>query len=1598
MRKKILATLFGTLFCLIGSAQVTTVYSENFDPPSGPDSVSTYNTSAILNSEWNDTNHLWVSSPMSYHSRVVPFDSVIFETDNFSTVGNIFIRFKFNQICKIYFGQRGYIQASNDGGTTWSNVTGPMYQGNSPQFSSVGYFNELSYPSPQITPYWHGPTTSPTNIVNPTNNWWSEETFDVSSILGGTNGYPNCKIRFIVVHQLSAPFTLSGWYVDNLLVEAAPCELEPPTLTYNVIPFRKPIGARYNASQQMKIRVRDNTGIDSMLVYWRLNKGPWTVDTMTTPTSCPDSIEFTHNWTNINLYDTIDWYVEIYDCACPNMTRDPNMSTIPNYYTFWRDLAPPPICGAAYPNSFPLVIQSFPWVEDFESNAYWTPGTGTGATGTAHRGVWPTDNTPTGLNWEVAPNATSTGFAWSIRSGGTSTNNTGPNGDHTTGSGKYIYTEASQGNGSGSPKFTQAITPCIDLGTVGCAALEFYYHMYGADVDRIRIDVDTGTTVSSYVNNIFIVKDQQQNSSNAGYTKAFVSLEQFAGKIIRIRFLARKNTSVANDKNDMAIDDIRIFEPTPVDVEATNYYTPKNGYCGYSNAEVVSGRFQNLGCQTLTAVPVVCKIQRTPPGTTIPNPPTFIRDTIFGSFGLGDDTTFTFTPTANLSAYGTYKLWIYSDVPGDTVNGNDTTNAYTIVHNQPFSGFPYILDFDGPTTVPGNGTNNNPGTVGNDDWERIPDPTTASYAFHVKTQKTPSAATGPRTDYSSSGDGNYLYTEGNYGTSPTSALFVSKCFDLTGLTSPVLDFMYHMYGTDIGALAMQIVPNGSNAWVAIPGVGVTQPSQMQTSSVKDWNYLSADLSSWAGQVVKVRFVAQKTGLGSASDIAIDNIRIYDKINTDVGIINFNGPSQRVDTANPDVPVFVIRNFGKNSVTGVPITYTITPTCGPNAGISVTYNTTYTGTIAAGAEYAYAVPASAMPNYPIGDFEICASTNKTGDTYSFNNSFCKRSVGWPMTSIQTGFSEDFDNCNGGTASGFWQRGDYRIFKIESTATPASTPNSYNSLYWPYTSYPSSNEYLNAPRFMGFDTIVGAQLWFSHKFNFGSNDVGVVEYQTGANWLPLGFDDPDDEIGINWYNGANIPAANNGAGFVQNSAALPGSTNGWITSMWPLNIYNWSSSPLILRWNHISAGGGSTGWGVDNVEIRIPPQNSAAPYAIETKEYLLMPNQPATVQARVQNTGAKKLDSCMVSYAIDGVWTTPQKVVFSPNLITGKISDWVDFNIKWQNPISGPHTICVATSRPNNKQDNFTPDDTLCEVFKVLDEITFTAADPDYCNNFDDPNQIDWIEINTSKKSGLVSWEKGTPNQAPIIGAHSAPNAWMTKLNNNYKLRDSSSLFTPVFVTDSFKLYDISFWHNFKTELYHDGGTIDVTFDGGINWRTIGYVFPDTSVHWYNTNHVTSLDILNPGWSGESGGWIKSGLTIQFDQDRKSVLRFRFASDQSFEYQGWAIDDFCMKQRDGTDTPDDFIGVEEMNSLDFIDVGNIIPNPSNGLTRIPYFMNTPADLKVSIYNMLGQEMLSFADRSEIGVNSLEFDVTGWAPGMYVVAIQVNGEQITKKMMVR
>jgi C1A family cysteine protease len=139
-------------------------------------------------------------------------------------------------------------------------------------------------------------------------------------------------------------------------------------------------------------------------------------------------------------------------------------------------------------------------------------------------------------------------YNWTRNSGGTPTDAAGPSGasDGTY----YLYAEGHHGLGSYK---TSAIEASFDFSTVNSAELSFDYHMYGAYIDYLALDVSDG---SSWTSNVWTKSGQQHASSDAAWSTATVNLSAYAGNTnVTLRF---RTANTEWNAADPAIDNISI--------------------------------------------------------------------------------------------------------------------------------------------------------------------------------------------------------------------------------------------------------------------------------------------------------------------------------------------------------------------------------------------------------------------------------------------------------------------------------------------------------------------------------------------------------------------------------------------------------------------------------------------------------------------------------------------------------------------------------------------------------------------------------------------------------------------------------------------------------------------------------------------------------------------------------------------------------------------------------------------------------------------------------------------------------------------------------
>ncbi len=160
------------------------------------------------------------------------------------------------------------------------------------------------------------------------------------------------------------------------------------------------------------------------------------------------------------------------------------------------------------------IINSFPYSEDFETDL----------------GDW-TQSTSDDVDW--------------IRDDlGTPSSSTGPS-TGANGSTYYLFTESS-GNAT---KEAILSSPYFDLTRSATAQFNFYYHMYGATMGTLLLEVsdDDATTWT----NLWSLSGDQGNN----WSSQSVNLDAYSGKYIQLRFVGTIGTSYTSD---MAIDEFSL--------------------------------------------------------------------------------------------------------------------------------------------------------------------------------------------------------------------------------------------------------------------------------------------------------------------------------------------------------------------------------------------------------------------------------------------------------------------------------------------------------------------------------------------------------------------------------------------------------------------------------------------------------------------------------------------------------------------------------------------------------------------------------------------------------------------------------------------------------------------------------------------------------------------------------------------------------------------------------------------------------------------------------------------------------------------------------
>ncbi|MBI2967648.1 MAG: T9SS type A sorting domain-containing protein [Bacteroidetes bacterium] len=937
--------------------------------------------------------------------------------------------------------------------------------------------------------------------------------------------------------------------------------------------------------------------------------------------------------------------------------------SMPGSYSFdtWTNLATDAdnsndsITGYPVTSQAPLAV--FPYIENFESQA--------------------TCSQNCGIPCNIAGlflNSSADGTDWTVDQNGTPTANTGPSVDHTLGTtaGKYIYVEAS------NPCFpsVSAIleSGCIDISSMANPLLNFWYHMAGIGMGRLNTEVYYG---GSWILVDSLIGQQQINETDPWQEK-YVDLSPYSG-VIKIRFTGITGTA---SSSDMAIDDIRIFEILSTDIGVISINSPVSG-CLSAN-EQITITVVNNGMNPETNIPVFYSVDS---GAVV-------TDTITATINPGDTIQFTFPATYDFSGAGNYSVNAWTVFPGDGNATNDSIVGYMVQSIAAVSSYPFLEDFESqslcaencgtPCSITGNFSNS---SSDNTDWT-------------VDQGGTPTNNTGPAVDHTvGSATGNYIYIEASNPCFPNqTAILSSNCFDIDSLLMPVLSFWYHMAGTGMGKLYTEIYSGG--VWNRIDSLVGPQ----QATETSPWLQKSLYLSSFSG-MIQIRFVGI-TGTASSSDMAIDDIEIYDAPPDDIAVLDIVSPVTDCQLTGAESVTILVFNAGSSVQSNIPVSYSV------NGGPAV--NDTVFSSLNPGDTLSFIFTSTADLSLP-GTYTLYAWSSLASDSDNSNDTIAGYFVQNLNVVSSFPYSEDFESqstCATTCMTSCTITGNFSNVSNDNTdwtVDAGGTPSFNTGPAVDHTLGTATGNYIyieaNAPCNPNIKAILASEC-----FDISSLSAPVLSFWYHMAGGAMG------KLYTLVYSGGVWNRVDSLIGLQQASENDP-----WLNKTISLSAF---SGLIRVAFTGVTGTGGQSDMAIDDIEILDGPSVDFAILSIDSPAAGCSFGANENITITVQNSGANPGVNIPVSYSING--GAPVNETITDTIPAGGTYLFT-FTTSADLSATGTYTIDAWVSFPsdsNNTNDSITGYTVTNSIVCCIPTYASACTSDDYIDG------VDFAGINNS----------------------------------------------------------------------------------------------------------------------------------------------------------------------------------------------------------------------------------------------------------------------------
>ncbi|MFL5786849.1 MAG: S8 family serine peptidase [Flavisolibacter sp.] len=649
------------------------------------------------------------------------------------------------------------------------------------------------------------------------------------------NGRPG--MRAVAISRQPNNGTCSGSISDNdLKVDAILAPLSG----------RKFTSTQLSATSAVTIRIKnlDDAVANSFDVKYSINGGPWITETVNTPIAAGS----TYTYTFVATADLSSSGIYNLTAVVKNNTADP-VSANDTAFAVVKSL-----------DNQPLDLTAF-FTDDLESAQV-------GTYETAFTGL-------NGIERYDFSNSTSYGR---VRS--------------------FINTGIAY---SGSKALTLDMNRLVISGNTNYLTGTFNLVNYNATTNDIRLDFKFNNhgQVSDPGNRVWVRGDDSQpwieaydldaNENDPGIYKKSSSIElsrlllangQAFGTSFQVKW-GQFGQLAATDLSNGAgytFDDIRFYEAVN-DMQMISIDSPAVSSCALSNNSVIKVTVRNSSNSILNNIPVRYKI----------NNGSWVSE-IIPSVAPNTTAPYSFSTTADLSAFGTYVIQTDIDYTGDNFRENDTTSV-TVINTPVINTFPYLENFE----------------AGNGYWYTRGKNTSWEYG-------TPNS-----TNINSAASGAKAWKTrlvGNYNDNELSYLY-SPCFNINGLANPTLSFNVALDLEDCGSTLcdgawVEYSSDGIN-WIKLGALGggtnwynKTVDSLWSIQGYTRWHVATIPLPTGINNL-HIRFVLQSDPATNYEGIGIDDIHIYDNQYGIYSGATMSSPITQTISGNSWVPIL---NGGK----------------------------------------------------------------------------------------------------------------------------------------------------------------------------------------------------------------------------------------------------------------------------------------------------------------------------------------------------------------------------------------------------------------------------------------------------------------------------------------------------------------------------------------------------------------------------------------------------------------------------------------------------------------------------------------------------------------